>query len=116
MIISTDANSLSSSATACCRRFPVSYPRPSFNFTTTSPLRKPLLKVHYQGHYLFLALPVHHIENVSSVSAGNSDHHKGTAALLQTADIRERLQKRCDFVEAKRLVGQALTDLRILEI
>ena len=74
------------------------------------------MKVLYQGYYLFLALPVHHIENVSSVSAGNSDHHKGTAALLQTADIRDRLQKRCDLVKAKRLVGQALTDLRILEI
>ena len=74
------------------------------------------MKILSEGYYLLLALPVHHVENVRSVSAGDSDHHKSTAALLQTADIRDRLQKRCDFVEAKRLVGQALTDLRILEI
>ena len=74
------------------------------------------MKILSEGYYLLLALPVHHVENVRSVSAGDSDHHKSTAALLQTADIRDRLQKRCDFVEAKRLVGQAMTDLRILEI
>ena len=74
------------------------------------------MKILSEGYYLLLALPVHHVENVRSVSAGDSDHHKRTAALLQTADIRYRLQKRCDLGEAKRLVGQALADLHILEI
>ena len=72
------------------------------------------MKLLYQGYYLLLALPVHHVENVRSVSAGDSDHHKSTTALLQAADIRNRLKKRCDLSKAKGLVGQALADLHIL--
>ena len=74
------------------------------------------MKILYQGHYLLLALPVHHVENVRGVSAGDSDYHKSTAALLQAADIRYRLKKCGDLGEAKGLVGQALADLHILEI
>ena len=74
------------------------------------------MKILSEGYYLLLALPIHHVENVRSVSAGDSDHHESTAALLQAADIRNILQELCDLGEAKRLVGQALADLHILEI
>ena len=62
--------------------------------------------------HLFLALPVHHIENMGGAFTGPPNNHDGTAALLKTTHIWERFKERCDRLEAKGFVGQAVSNLR----
>ena len=69
----------------------------------------------FQSH-LFLALPVHHSENVSSAAACEADHHQRAVALLQAAHVRDCFQKRRGRMEAKCLVWQALTNLHYKHI